>query len=137
MTKVVIDTNVLVSSFFGGLPRKIIDLWKKGAITICLSRPIVDEYVGVLERLGLDEGGELGELLQLFASSFYTLFTASPPALDIVSEDADDNKFIECAVALKSQFIISGDKHLKNIGSYMGVRILSPREFMEIALSKD
>ena len=28
MIKVVIDTNVFVSSFFGGNPRKVIDLWK-------------------------------------------------------------------------------------------------------------
>jgi len=38
--RVVIDTNVFVSSFFGGTPRKIIDLWKNRDITLCLSRDI-------------------------------------------------------------------------------------------------
>ncbi|MEW6201083.1 MAG: putative toxin-antitoxin system toxin component, PIN family, partial [bacterium] len=41
--KVVIDTNVFVSSFFGGNPRRIIDLWSKGKITLCLSKDILDE----------------------------------------------------------------------------------------------
>ncbi|MBF0274763.1 MAG: putative toxin-antitoxin system toxin component, PIN family [Nitrospinae bacterium] len=42
----VIDTNVLVSSFYGkGSPRKIIDLWKNGEIIVCLSKEIVDEYI--------------------------------------------------------------------------------------------
>ena len=45
MIKVVIDTNVFISSFFGGNPKKIIDLWKKGEIKLCLSREIVNEYV--------------------------------------------------------------------------------------------
>jgi predicted nucleic acid-binding protein len=31
--KVVIDTNIFVSSFFGGNPRKIVDLWRKEKLT--------------------------------------------------------------------------------------------------------
>ncbi len=53
--KVVIDTNIFVSSFFGGNPRKIIDLWKKGNISLCLSKDILDEYVDVLQRVGLKD----------------------------------------------------------------------------------
>ncbi|MFH1025416.1 MAG: PIN domain-containing protein, partial [Nitrospirota bacterium] len=34
--RVVIDTNVFVSSLFGGNPRKVIDLWKEEKITLCL-----------------------------------------------------------------------------------------------------
>ena len=36
--RVVVDTNVLISSFFGGNPKKVIDLWKAGDITLCLSK---------------------------------------------------------------------------------------------------
>ena len=50
MIKVVIDTNVFVSSFFGGNPRKVIDLWKSGQIVLCLSKDIVGEYIDVLQR---------------------------------------------------------------------------------------
>jgi len=57
--RVVVDTNVFVSSFFGGIPRKIVDLWKKGQIILCLSKPIVEEYVEVLRRLGLQNEIEL------------------------------------------------------------------------------
>ena len=65
MTRVVIDTNVFVSSFFGGNPRRIIDLWKTGKVILCLSRPIIEEYVDVLRRLGLQNEKELDELLSL------------------------------------------------------------------------
>ena len=131
MIKVVADTNVFVSSFFGGNPRKIVDLWKSGQLTLCLSRPIIDEYIEVLQRLGLKNERELSELLSLFAHGFHVLFSAKTPKLHLVEKDPDDDKFIECAVALKADFIISGDKALITIQDYMGIRIVSPKEFLD------
>jgi len=129
--KAVIDTNVFVSSFFGGNPRKIIDLWKAGELTLCLSAPIVEEYRAVLRRLGLKDEDELGELLDLFARGTFILFAAKTPRLSIVQADPGDNKFIECAVALKAEVIIVGDRVLRQIGSYMGLRIVNPQEFLK------
>jgi putative PIN family toxin of toxin-antitoxin system len=129
--RVVVDTNVFISSFFGGNPRKIIDLWKTGRITLCLSRAIIDEYTNVLRRMGLQDERELEELLSLFAHGFHVLFTARTPNLNIVEKDPDDDKFIECAVALNSKFIISGDKALTEIEDYMGIKIKSPKQFLD------
>lgn len=131
MIRVVIDTNIFVSSFFGGNPRRIIDLWKNGDVLLCLSPEIVDEYIEVLSRLSLGEAGEIEELLKLFAKAYHVVFTHTPPELTIVSEDPDDDKFIECAVALDAKYIVSGDKALLAVKSYMGIQILSPREFLE------
>ncbi len=130
MIRVVVDTNVFVSSFFGGNPRKVIDRWKSGEITLCLSKPIVDEYIGVLRRLGLQNEKELDELLSLFAHGFQVVFTATTPELHVVEKDPDDNKFIECAVALKADFIITGDKALIEIQDYMAIKIISPKDFL-------
>jgi putative PIN family toxin of toxin-antitoxin system len=135
VTRVVVDTNVFVSSFFGGNPRKIVDIWKSGQVTICLSKPIIDEYVEVLQRLGLQNERELGELLNLFARGFHVLFSANTPELHLVNEDPDDDKFIECAVALKADFVISGDKNLIAIQDYMSIRIVTPKEFLDSFLS--
>lgn len=129
--KAVVDTNVFVSSFFGGNPRKIIDLWKTGDLTLCLSAPIVEEYTAVLRRLGLEGQDELGELLELFARGINVLYTARTPKLSIVKADPDDDKFIECAVALKAEVIITGDKALRDIGSYMDIRVVSPQKFLK------
>ncbi|MBW1778609.1 MAG: putative toxin-antitoxin system toxin component, PIN family, partial [Deltaproteobacteria bacterium] len=118
-----------VSSFFGGNPRKVVDLWKNGSIFICLSPEIVDEYVAVLKRLGVDEP-HLKELFSLFSRGYQILFTSETPRLRIVSKDPSDDKFIECAVALEANYIISGDKALLEIGKYMGIEILSPKRFL-------
>ncbi|HHO49258.1 MAG TPA: putative toxin-antitoxin system toxin component, PIN family [Desulfobacteraceae bacterium] len=131
MSRVVIDTNVFVSSFFGGNPRKIIDRWKTGDITLCLSRPVVEEYVEVLKRLGLQDEKNLEALLRLFAQGANSLYAAKTPSLDIVRDDPEDNKFIECAVALHCSVIISGDKHLLSVKDYMGIKILTPKEFLD------
>ncbi len=129
---VVIDTNVFVSSFFGGKPKEIIDLWKKGKLTLCLSDSILDEYFQVLQRLGLKHEDELEELLALFAKGIHILFTKKNPDLNLIEEDPEDDKFIECAVALKAEYIITGDKALESFGSYMRIKILSPQKFLEI-----
>ncbi len=131
MIKVVLDTNVFVSSFFGGNPRKVVDLWKTGEVTLCLSKPIIDEYVEVLQRLGLHNETELGELLGLFARGLHAVFAAKTPELHVVEDDPDDDKFIECAVALSAEYIITGDKALRNIKNYAGIKILSPKEFLD------
>ncbi|MFC1881420.1 putative toxin-antitoxin system toxin component, PIN family [Thermodesulfobacteriota bacterium] len=130
MSRVVVDTNVFISSFLGGNPRKIIDLWKSGEITLCLSKPIVDEYIEVLRRLGLQNEKEIEELLALFAHGFHVVFTAKTPELHIVEKDPDDDMLIECAVALKAGFVITGDKALNAIQEYMNIKIVSPNEFL-------
>jgi len=135
--RVVIDTNVFVSSFFGGNPRKIIDLWKAEKITLCLSNVILDEYIDVLGRIGLKEENELEELLSLFSKGFNILFTARTPKIKIVKSDPDDDKFIECAVALKASTVITGDKEILAVKEYMGIRILTPQQFLEIFLASN
>jgi putative PIN family toxin of toxin-antitoxin system len=129
--KVVIDTNVFVSSFLGGNPRKIIDLWKRDEITLCLSKDILDEYVHVLGRIGLGDEREIEELLSLFAKGINIIFTAKTPKIRVVKDDPEDDKFIECATALKAGVVITGDKALRRIGEYMGIRILTPQEFLK------
>jgi putative PIN family toxin of toxin-antitoxin system len=129
--KVVIDTNIFVSSFFGGNPRRIIDLWKTEKITLCLSKDILDEYIEVLQRIGLQDEDELGELLSLFKRGFNMLFTTKTPKVRVVKDDPDDDKFIECALALKAEVIVTGDKAIEAVGEYMGVKILTPQRFLK------
>ena len=135
MPKVVIDTNVFISSFFGGTPREIINLWKDGHLILCLSQGIVEEYIKVLNRLGLKDTNEIVKLTKLFAEGYNSIFTATTPTLFVVEDDPDDNKFIECAVALDCKIIISGDKHLKKIKKYIDIEILSPKKFIDSYVS--
>jgi putative PIN family toxin of toxin-antitoxin system len=129
--RAVIDTNVFVSSFFGGNPRKIIDLWKNGKLTLCLSNAVLDEYIDVLRRIGLRDEAELEELILLFSGGFNLLFTTKTPKVKIIRNDPDDDKFIECAMALKADVIITGDREVLAIKEYRGIKIMTPLQFLE------
>jgi putative PIN family toxin of toxin-antitoxin system len=130
--KVVIDTNVFVSSFLNpkGTPRQIIDLWKSGLVTLCLCAEILAEYLEVLSRFGLAGEPELRELLHLFKGRQGIDFVVIDNDLRAIEADPADDKFLECALKARAACIVSGDKHLKVLQVYEGVPILSPSEFM-------
>src|SRR4030042_1986070 len=128
--KVVIDTNIFVSSFFGGNPRKNIDLWKHEKITLCLSKAVLDEYIDVLCIIGLKDEYELDELLSLFSRGFNILFIRKTPKIQIIKNDPDDDKFIECAMALKADAVITGDREILAVKEYTGIRIVTPQQFL-------
>jgi predicted nucleic acid-binding protein len=50
--------------------------------------------------------------------------------LHIVGDDPDDDKFVECALAAGASLIVSGDRHLLDLGEYQDVRILPAAEFV-------
>ena len=70
-------------------------------------------------------------MLGLMARGFNVLFSAKTPTLRVVEDDPDDDKFIECAVELKADYVISGDRHLLAVGDYMGIKIQSPASCLE------
>ena len=129
--KVVIDTNVFVSSVFGGLPGQVVELWFDGRLTLCLSEPVVTEYQRVLREVGAADEAEERALIEAFASGEGVLYTADPPAIESVSPDPDDDKFLECALELEADRVVSGDSDLLELKSYMGIPILTPRELLE------
>jgi len=134
--RVVIDTNIFISSFFGGYPRRMIDLWKSGRITLCLTNAVIKEYIDVLRRMDFAGTREFDELLQLFKRQINCSYAAKTVSLK-VCDDCDDDKFLEAAVSLHAKYIVSGDKHLTSLVNYADIVILSPREFIDHHLVQD
>lgn len=52
--------------------------------------------------------------------------------LDIVKDDPDDNKILECAIAGKVDYIISNDEHLLKLKEFEGIPIIKPEEFLKL-----
>jgi len=137
--RVVIDTNVFVSSFFNpkGNPKKIIDLWKSEKLILCITQEILQEYIEVLIRLGLSDEPELEELLNLFKKKINIVFSNSTPKIEMIKDDPDDNKFLECATSAKAGYIISGDKHLLNLKIFQNIKIITPLNFLNQYKNKE
>ena len=129
--KIILDTNVFVSGiFYSGPPYQILKLWQENKIQLVISPEILAEYARVAEILGKDHPGiDLQPILRYVIQK--ALIIRADPLPESVCEDSDDDKFIACAVASGSKWIVSGDKHLLKVSGYRGVETLKPREFMD------
>ncbi|HKP52746.1 MAG TPA: putative toxin-antitoxin system toxin component, PIN family [Chloroflexia bacterium] len=133
--KVVIDTNVVISRALSnkGAPARIIEQWVSGAFELVISEDILAEYQRALgyehirkRRIAIPD--EISTLLSKIKE--VGTFVVPDDALDVISRDPDDNKFLECAIAGGADYIVSGDAHLLNVGQYEGIQILSPATFL-------
>jgi uncharacterized protein len=128
---VVIDTNVVVSGLlFGGLPGKLIDLWKAGRIRPLMSKPMVDELLRVFAypKFQLAEE-DIHYLLYVEVLPYVRLLNVRPGRV-LIASDPSDEKFLRAAAAADAKYIISGDRHLLQLKSYKRTPILSPVEFL-------
>ena len=112
ISKVVLDTNIIISSLWKGKAMEVVDLWRDRKVNLIVSEEIINEYLNVLARFISDD--ELKEWAEIFADS-QGIITVKPTKYhQVIKEDPDDDKFLDCAVAAKADFIVSGDKHLLN-----------------------
>ncbi|MDA8090475.1 MAG: putative toxin-antitoxin system toxin component, PIN family [Nitrospiraceae bacterium] len=130
--RVVIDTNVFVSSFFGGKPRQVIENWFSGRLTLCVSKPVLKEYFDVFGRFQFDNNALLLKFMSAMEKNSNILFAENPKEVKWVVQDPADNKFIACAIALKAAYIISGDAHLKNMKKVANIKILTPSDMLDL-----
>ncbi len=127
--RVVFDTNVIISSLWGGYPRKVIDIWQGDRIAAITTLEILAEYMNVSKRFNLDPEVE-EEFLLLFSDPQKTFFVKPASSVNIIGDDPADNKFLSGAVAGNAGYIISGDKHLLVLGQYKKIKILTPKDFV-------
>jgi putative PIN family toxin of toxin-antitoxin system len=130
MTRVVADTNIYISALmFGGLPGVLLDLGLMQAITLVISPPLLDELQDKLRV----KFGVLAQDAAAIRAKLETICDLIHPTmvLDVVSDDPDDNRVLECAVAGRADYIVSGDRHLLNLKQHAGIAILTAREFLD------
>jgi len=128
--KVVIDTSVLIASLWNTRSRSLMDLWKEEKVTFCASEVILKEYLYILPRFALFRK-ETEKLLSLFKAKKNIKMVTPMRRLEIIKEDPADNKFLECAIEAKADYIISADKHLRSLGEYEGIKIVSSGSFLK------
>lgn len=127
--RVLLDTNVLISAIlFRGLPREFLYLALRGNIDLVTSPTLMSEFQEVLsEKFGFTatEARALRTEMELIAES------QTPKTLPNVVRDRDDNEVLAAAELGGADVIITGDKDLLSLGSYAGIKIVSPRMFRE------
>jgi putative PIN family toxin of toxin-antitoxin system len=134
--RIVLDTNVVVSALlWGGPPYRPIKAAVDGALTLFTSPALLAELRGVLAREPLisrleRQCSSVEEAISLYAG---LAARVSPEAVPrVIPADPDDDHVIAAAMAAKADLVISGDRHLLNLASYHGIRIVTPADALSI-----
>jgi putative PIN family toxin of toxin-antitoxin system len=127
--KVVFDTNVLVAAlvFPGGQGEAALRRIIEERDELILSKPILDELLGVLARKFSRDAEELSHVAVFLAELATTVRPARRPK---ILKDDPDNRVLECAVASRANAIVTGDRALLALGEFRGIRIVSLRDYL-------
>lgn len=142
MLKVVLDTSIFVSSLLTktGRPAIVIDAWRAGRYLLVTSRSIISEIKRVLDSPGIREKYSLGrnkiEKLILMLKSDAIVVPGLSPVAGAIPEDPTDEMFLAAALDATADLIVSGDRHLLQLGEYRGIPISTVRQFLELLEKK-
>ena len=133
MLKVVLDTNIVLSSVSSKSPYRIIlESLFKGQYELFVTTEILLEYE---EKLAANFDKELAEiilsalLLKRNVRKIETYFD-----LELIQNDVDDNKFVNCAFAANVHYLVSNDKHFNILKTtnFPKINLIKIDDFMDI-----
>lgn len=130
MIRVVADTNIFISALmFGGVPGTFLDLAFQGSFLLVTSSILLDELDEKL-RMKFELSPADADLVRSRLEAIAEIIS-TPITLAVVKDDPDDDRVLECAIAGRADYIVSGDRHLLKLGSYESIPILTVRSFVD------
>lgn len=130
--RVVVDTNVLFSALAfpaESPPAKIFRLLIDGKVHAWCSPFILTELEQALQAKAGWEEEPLRRLRQRLKPVFTWLVPTSQ--LSVITRLEADNRILECAVDARADVLITGNmKDIRPLGTFRGIEILTPREFL-------
>ena len=132
MNRAVFDTNVWISGLvFGGEVRKVLLAAIEGRVIPVVSMELLQELETVLKGRKFDFPPEA---LSTILYEVQTLAVMAHPKsrLNVIKNDPADNRVLECALAGNAKWIVSGDSDLLQLRKFRGIRICSPKDFMNV-----
>lgn len=131
--KIVLDTNALLRAISRRSPFAVLlDKLYENAYDLYISNDILLEYEEKITDIFSRETAELiigAVSLMPNVKKIETYFH-----LNLISSDADDNKFIDCAFAPNAHFLVTNDKHFNKLRSinFPAINIVSLEEFVKL-----
>jgi uncharacterized protein len=128
--RVVFDSNVFISAlvFPGMRAEKALLRIIEGNDQLLVSKPIIDEVLGVLARKFARDREELARAAILLAELGDVI---RPRRRVRVLRDETDNRILECGVAGHADLIVTGDHAMLELGRFEDIRIVSLRAYLE------
>lgn len=136
MLKAVVDTNVIISgAISSGTSGEIVDKGIQQEFALVTSEEINSEIMEVLYREEIFIKYSIpSRRLEKIRNWIYekSLLVAGLYQVQMILEDPDDDKFLACALEGKSDYIVSGNRHLRNLKHYHGIQIINAVRFIEV-----
>lgn len=134
MIRAVLATNVLISAFINrhGPSRHIFNAWQEGKFELVTSLPLLQELDRALHYDRIQRKYALGEDdIYAYILLLGTQGTVVPMPLEIspMSRDPADDKFLACALVGRAQYVMSGHQDLLALGTFAGVKVVTPKHF--------
>lgn len=112
--KIVLDTNVLLMSLPKLSPyRPIFDNLLNGTYELVLTESIFQEYKEIIGQKTTEEIAE--NLSELFKQLKNIQLVKVYYHWNLIENDPDDNKFVDCAITANAKFLVSNDKHFNSL----------------------
>lgn len=135
--KIVLDTNCLLASLSRlGSSYLVWKGFQEGRYTLCVTTEILEEYE---EIIALKTTPSLAKnVVDLIIKSKNVVQVNTYFHWHLITEDPDDNKFVDCAFAAGATFIVSDDSHfniLRDI-TFPKLLVLKLHDFIETLLTE-
>lgn len=130
MKRVVLDTNIIISSVLGGALVLILEKWDEKKFTVVVTTDVISEYFEVLNRPKFNLKQETIDKITRYIYQF-SEFVVPEEEIRFIGDDPKDDKFLEAAVSGKVDFIVSGDSHLLAIKEFRSIPIITGQEFLD------
>ena len=133
MERIVLDTNCLIQSISPRSPyRRIWDSFFDGTNLLCVTTSILNEYEEILNLLTNEETAKY--IIDAIVSNPYTIFITVYFDFNLIQEDPDDNKFVDCAIASNAKYIVSNDAHFSHLKEILfpKVDVIKLQDFLDI-----
>lgn len=131
--RIVLDTNCLIQSIS---PRsRYYAVWQSlidGENILCVSNEIITEYLEILQRLTDHDTAET--IIKTIINSPFVEFVTPYFRFGIITQDPDDNKFVDCAITANARYVVTNDHHfdvLKGL-DYPSVDVITLDGFMKL-----
>lgn len=129
-TKVVLDTNILISALgWKGNPRTIFERCLGGDLELVISSAQLEELKRVLDYPKFNFSPEQKNMFLSIIVETATMIDIAGN-LKVITDDVDDNMLLETAMTAKVHYLVSGDDHLLKLKEFSSVKILTASEFL-------
>lgn len=134
--KAVFDTNIFISAIiYGGNPRTCLELARIKEIKLITSRSILLELARKLKEKFEWENSKIADVVEGIGK--FAEVVEPNEQIDLIRQDPEDNRVLECAKEGKANYIISGDKkHILSLKQFKGIEIVSAQEFLGLFYKK-